>query len=106
MTATSSYRLVIRPNRSWFRIDWQSVWEYRDLLLLLVRRDFVSKYTQTVLGPAWFVLQPLLTTAVFAVIFGGLAHLSTDGVPPVLFYLCGLTGWSYFSQSVSSTSST
>jgi lipopolysaccharide transport system permease protein len=106
MTAASSYQLVIRPNRSWLRIDYQSIWEYRDLLLLLVRRDFVSKYKQTVLGPAWFVLQPLLTTLVFTVVFGGLARLSTDGVPPVLFYLCGLTGWSYFAQSVTSTSST
>ncbi|MEA3213367.1 MAG: lipopolysaccharide transport system permease protein [Chthoniobacter sp.] len=106
MTASSSYQLVIRPNRNWLRIDFQSIWEYRDLLLLLVRRDFVSKYKQTVLGPAWFVLQPLLTTLVFTVIFGGLARLSTDGVPPVLFYLCGLTAWSYFAQSVSSTSST
>lgn len=106
MTTSVPYQLVIRPSQSWLRIDYRSLWQYRDLLLLLVRRDFVSKYKQTVLGPAWFILQPLLTTLVFTVIFGGLARLSTDGVPPVLFYLCGLTAWSYFAQSVTSTSST
>src|SRR4051794_1583202 len=94
----AGYELRIRPNRSWIRIDWRDLWEYRDLLFILVRRDFVSRYKQTVLGPAWFILQPLLTTLVFTVLFGSLAKLPTDGLPPILFYLCGMLGWSYFSN--------
>src|SRR5207302_9124162 len=75
---SSGYELRIRPNRSWINIDWRGFWEYRDLLFLLVRRDFVSKYTQTVLGPLWFIIQQLFTTVVFTVIFGNVAHISTD----------------------------
>jgi lipopolysaccharide transport system permease protein len=102
----SDYEIRIRPNRTWLKVDWRGIWEYRDLLYLLVRRDFVSKYTQTVLGPAWFVIQPLLTTVVFTIIFGKAARLSTDELPPTLFYLCGLLGWSYFANTFTSTSST
>ena len=98
--------LVIRPRRHWLRVEWHGIWQYRDLLLLLVRRDFVSKYKQTILGPAWFVIQPLLMTATFTVIFSKVAGISTGGVPPVLFYLCGLLGWSYFAQNFQSTSTT
>lgn len=103
---THTYELRIRPNRSWLRIDWHGLWEYRDLLFLLVRRDFVSKYKQTILGPLWFIIQPLITTVVFSVIFGGVAKISTDGLPPTLFYLCGMLGWSYFSNTFTSTSTT
>lgn len=100
----SPYELRIRPNRNWVRLDWRGLWQYRDLLLLLVRRDFVSRYKQTILGPVWFVLQPLLMTATFTVVFGTVAQIPTDGVPSVLFYLCGLLGWTYFSQNFQSTS--
>jgi len=96
----------IRPSRAWWRLDWREFWEYRDLLMLLVRRDFVSKYKQTVLGPAWFVLQPLLLTLVFTVIFGNVAQIPTDGLPPLLFYLGGLLGWTYFANTLSATSDT
>lgn len=96
----SHYQVVIQPNQTWLRIDWHSIWEYRDLLKLLVRREFLWKYKQTVLGPLWFVVQPLLTTIVFTVIFGHVAHISTDGLPPLLFYLCGLLGWKYLEQNI------
>src|SRR5262245_34127419 len=102
----SDYELVIRPTRGWFHLDLADVWRYRDLLFLLVHRDFVAKYKQTILGPAWFVLQPLLTTVVFTVIFGNLAKIPTDGLPPMLFYLAGLLGWNYFAQTFQGTSST
>lgn len=99
MPATN-YELVIEPARGWLNIRWRELLHYRDLTLLLVRRDFVSKYRQTVLGPAWFVIQPLLTTLVFTVIFGNVARLGTDGMPHVPFYLAGLLLWSYFAQSL------
>ena len=102
----SDYELVIRPTRGWFNLNLGDVWRYRDLLFLLVHRDFVAKYKQTILGPAWFILQPLLTTLVFTVIFGKVAKIPTDGLPPVLFYLAGLLGWSYFAQTFQSTSGT
>ena len=95
----AAYEVVIRPNRSWLSIDWRALYEFRDLLVLLVRREFVSKYRQTILGPAWFILQPLLTTVVFTGMFNQVARISTDGVSPTLFYLCGLLGWNYFSQN-------
>lgn len=100
-----SHETVIQANRSWFYVDWKGLLHYRDLLFLLVRRDFVAKYKQTILGPAWFILQPLLTTVVFTVIFGNFAKLPTDGIPPILFYLCGMTAWSYFAQCLTSISS-
>lgn len=103
---TSTHEIRIRPNQSWLRLDWRALFEYQDLLFLLVRRDFVSKYKQTVLGPVWFVLQPLLTTVVFTVVFGGFARIPTGGVPPILFYLCGLLGWGYLAQIFNSTSAT
>jgi lipopolysaccharide transport system permease protein len=96
----------IRPNRSWVRIDWRELWEYRDLLYLLVRRDFVSKYKQTVLGPAWFILQPVLMSLMFTVVFGKIARLPTDGLPPYLFYLCGQLSWQYFATNMNATAST
>jgi lipopolysaccharide transport system permease protein len=102
----TGYELVIRPTRGWFTLNLAEVWRYRDLLMLLIHRDFVAKYKQTILGPAWFVLQPLLITVVFSVIFGEIAKIPTDGLPPVLFYLAGLLGWSYFAQTFQSTSGT
>ena len=82
----SGYELRIAPNKSWIRIDWRGIWEYRDLLFLLVRRDFVSKYKQTVLGPLWFIIQPLFTSLIFTVIFGqcGQAIDGWDAAAPVL----------------------
>jgi lipopolysaccharide transport system permease protein len=102
----SNYEIVIRPTRGWFHLNLADVWRYRDLLFLLVHRDFVARYKQSILGPAWFVLQPLLTTIVFSIIFGAIAKIPTDGLPPLLFYLAGLLGWNYFAQTFQHTSGT
>ncbi len=105
-TKLSAHEIIIEPNRRWLYIDWRSVLEKRDLLYLLVRRDFVVKYKQTILGPAWFVIQPLMMTLIFTLIFSKVARIPTDGLPAALFYLCGLLGWSYFSQILASTGAT
>jgi len=103
---SESVEYIIQPTSSWFRIPWRELLHYRDLLFLFVRRDFISKYKQTILGPLWFVIQPLLTTVVFTVIFGKVAKIPTDDLPPVLFYLSGLLAWGYFAQCMSGTSDT
>lgn len=97
--------LRIRPTSPLFDLHLKDVWNYRDLLALLVRRDFVSFYKQTVLGPVWFFLQPLLTTVMYVFIFGRLAGLSTDGLPQPLFYLTGIVAWNYFQECLTKTSS-
>lgn len=97
---------VIRAERSWFSINWRELWKYRDLIYLFVRRDFVAFYKQTILGPLWYLIQPLFTTLIFTVVFSRLASIPTDGVPPLLFYLAGLVLWNYFSECLTSTSST
>lgn len=101
----NSYEVIIKPNQNWFYIDLKGLFYYRDLLFLLVRRDFVARYKQTILGPAWFIIQPLLTTVVFTVIFSKVARISTDKLPPILFYLCGLLIWDYFARCLNSASS-
>ena len=105
-TRPEPFEIVLRPDTGWRSLELASLWQYRDLLSLLVWRDFVSKYKQTILGPLWFIIQPLCMTLVFTVIFGKVAGLSTDGLPPVLFYLCGQLGWNYFAQNFSSNSAT
>lgn len=97
---------MIQPRAGWLDLHLADIWRYRDLLWLFVRRDFVAVYKQTILGPIWFFIQPLLTTATFTIIFSGVAKLSTDGLPPLLFYLAGTTPWNYFATSVTKTSST
>ncbi len=94
------YEIHIEARTGWLRVDWRELWDYRDLLLVLVRRDFLAKYKQTVLGPLWFIIQPLLNTAVFTIVFNQVAGIETGGIPPVLFYLCALLPWGYFSQNV------
>jgi lipopolysaccharide transport system permease protein len=96
--------LVIRPQRRVFDLRLNEVWHYRDLLLLMVRRDFVAFYKQTILGPFWFFIQPLMTTIIFTLVFGKMAGISTDGLPPVLFYLAGITCWNYFAECLNKTS--
>lgn len=103
---SSNYDVVIRPDRGWLQLNLRDVWHYRDLLLLLVHRDFVAKYKQTILGPLWFVVQPLLLTGIFIVIFSGVAAIPTDGMPPTLFYMAGLLPWSYFAQTFQHASGT
>lgn len=97
---------VIRARRAWHQVDFARLFHYRDLLWILVRRDFVARYQQTILGPAWFVLQPLLMTAVFWAVFARGLKTGTDGVPPFLFYLCGMLVWGYFSGVLNGTSNT
>lgn len=89
-------RTIIRAGQPWWYINWREIWEYRDLLMLLVKRDLTAIYKQTVLGPLWFVLQPLLTTIVFTIIFGNVAKIPTDGVPHFVFYMSGTVLWNYF----------
>jgi lipopolysaccharide transport system permease protein len=98
--------LVIRPKRHLLDVNLQELWDYRDLAVLFVQRDIVTVYKQTILGPLWFVLQPILTTLVFAVVFGNIAQISTDGLPAILFYMSGIVLWNYFSESLTRTSST
>ena len=95
---------VISPKKGLLDINFKEIWHYRDLILLFVRRDFVSTYKQTILGPIWFFIQPLFTSLIFIIIFSRIAHLSTDGFPPLLFYLSGITLWNYFSECFSKTS--
>jgi lipopolysaccharide transport system permease protein len=106
LTPKKEWDLIIRPQRSWWDLRLGELWRYRDLIWLLVWRDFVAQYKQTVLGPLWYVIQPVATTVVFTVIFGNIAHLSTDGLPPFLFYMAGNTVWNYFSGCIMSTSNT
>lgn len=101
-----NYDVVIRPRQAWIAFDWRGLFAYRDLLSLLVRRDFIARYKQTVLGPAWFILNPLITTLVYTLVFSRVLGVSTGGVPPVLFYLSGLLGWSYFAGLVGTAGST
>lgn len=87
-----------------FDLRLGEVWKYRDLLLLFVRRDIKQVYMQTILGPLWFFIQPILTTFVFTIVFGNLANIPTDGIPPVLFYLSGITFWNFFSEALNKSS--
>lgn len=97
---------IIRPQSSLLQLRLDEVWRYRDLLTLFVRRDFVAQYKQTILGPVWYFIQPLFTTLIFTVVFGNLAGISTDGIPPVLFYLAGITNWNYFAECLNKTATT
>ena len=101
-----NWTFTITPHRGWF--DWRlkQLWRYRDLIALFVWRDFVSVYKQTILGPAWHIIQPLLMTLTFTVIFGKVAKLSTNGVSPFLFYLVGTVFWNYFANNLTKTSTT
>jgi len=104
MLEAEEWSEIIEPQHSLLNLQLGEIWRYRDLLLLMVRRDFVATYKQTILGPIWFFLQPILTTLTFTVIFGRIAGLSTDGLPMVLFYLAGITLWNYFSECLTRTS--
>jgi len=94
------HEIIIQPNQSWLRLDWAQLWEFRDLLALLVHREFASKYKQTILGPAWFILQPLMTSVVMTIFFGNVAKVRTDGIPAVLFYLCNQLSWNYLTTNL------
>ena len=99
-----NWDIEIRPKHSLFDLRLKDTWHYRDLLLLLVRRDFVSFYKQTILGPIWFFLQPIVTIMIYNLVFNNLAKISTDGVPALLFYLAGTIMWNYFAECLTKTS--
>ncbi|GAB3317683.1 ABC transporter permease [Hymenobacter humi] len=103
-TSDDDWTEVIQPRTRLLDLGLRDVWRYRDLVLLFVRRDFVSTYKQTILGPIWFFIQPLLTTITYMVVFGGIANLSTDGLPQLPFYLAGVTIWNYFAQTLTTVS--
>mgnify|MGYP000888371576 FL=1 len=98
--------LIITPRKKWWDLQLRDVWHYRDLIALFVRRDFVSRYKQTILGPLWLIIQPIMNSLVFTVIFGNIAGLPTDGLPQMLFYLSGTVLWHYFSNCLTGTSQT
>jgi lipopolysaccharide transport system permease protein len=104
MNKEEDWDLIIKPRNKWYQLDLEGVWRYRDLVMLLVRRDFVSIYKQTILGPLWLILQPVITSLGFTIVFGNLAKISTDGKPAFLFYMAGLTLWNYFSDCLNKTS--
>ena len=104
MNKEENWDLIIEPQNNLFDLKLREVWRYRDLLLLFVRRDIVSFYKQTILGPIWFFIQPIFTTLVYVIVFGNLAGLSTDGLPQPLFYLAGITSWNYFADCLNKTS--
>lgn len=98
--------IEIEPKNSWFAVNLHEVWRFRDLIKMFVRRDVVTVYKQTILGPIWFVVQPIMTTLIYMFIFGGIAKISTDDTPPILFYLAGITIWNYFAETFNQTSQT
>jgi lipopolysaccharide transport system permease protein len=102
----NQWDMIIEPKRGLFDLRWRELWRYRDLVMLFVRRDFVAAYKQTILGPLWYLIQPLITTLTFTVIFGKIAGLSTDGLPQFLFYMSGTVVWSYFAACLTKTSET
>lgn len=100
------WTMILRPKRNLLDINLRELWQYRDLIALFVKRDFVSKFKQTILGPLWFLIQPLLTTIMFTIIFGNIAGIPTNGIPKILFYMSGIVGWTYFSTCLNDTSQT
>lgn len=96
--------LTITPKDRLLTVDWKEIWRYRDMFLLFVARNFRTAYKQTILGPLWFIITPVLSVIVYVTVFGGIANIPTDGVPPMLFYLLGIAVWGYFANCVSATS--
>lgn len=105
-SVNEKWDLIIEPQNSLWSIPWRDLWSYRDLLGMFVKRDVITIYKQTILGPIWYVLQPIMTTGIYVLVFGKIAGISTDGLPQVLFYLSGITIWNYFSESFNTTSKT
>ena len=102
---TKDWDIIITNKSHLWSIDFHELWRYRDLLTMYVKRDIVTFYKQTILGPLWFVIQPLFTTIMFMFVFGGIAGISTDGIPQAVFYLAGLVCWNYFQDCLSKCSS-
>tara|TARA_B100000686_G_C16596409_1_gene866243 strand:+ start:198 stop:1046 length:849 start_codon:yes stop_codon:yes gene_type:complete len=106
MSKEEKWDLHIKPKNNWLDIDFRELFRYRDLIYLFVKRDFVTFYKQTILGPLWYIIQPLINALVFTVIFGNLAKISTDGIPPFIFYMAGTVVWGYFAACITLTSNT
>ncbi len=100
------YNTVIKPKDKLLQIDFKEIWQYRDLYSMFVKRDIITQYKQTVLGPVWFFIQPAITTIMYMIVFGGIANIPTDGLPEPMFYLAGIVCWQYFSDCLNKTSST
>lgn len=106
MEQTHKYHTHLEKKTGWFDINLKEVWQYRDLIWLFTKRTFILRYKQTILGPLWVILQPLMTTLIFTLVFGGIAGISTDGVPQVLFYMGGNAVWSFFAACLNGTATT
>jgi lipopolysaccharide transport system permease protein len=100
------WTLIIKPRKRLLEINLKELWDYRDLIVLFVRRDIYTKYKQTILGPIWFVIQPVLTTLMYMLVFGRIANIPTENTPPLLFYLSGIVAWTYFSVCLNNTAIT
>ena len=101
-----NWTTIIKPKTGWFDINLKELVQYKDLIVMFVKRDFKTMYKQTILGPLWIIINPLLTTLMFTVVFGNIANISTDGMPQIVFYMLGTTVWTYFSSCLTKTSST
>lgn len=104
MEKNEKWDLVVTPRDRLLAVDWKEIWRYRDMYVLFVERTFRVAYKQTILGPLWFLITPVLSVIVYVAVFGGIANIPTDGVPPILFYLLGISVWGYFASCVSATS--
>ena len=101
-----NWDLIITPKRGYFEFHFNEIWNFRDLLLIFIKRDIITQYKQTILGPLWIAIPPILTTLIFTVFFGNIGGISTDGIPNVLFYMAGIINWNFFSTALTSTSNT
>ena len=106
LEAPQHYTTYITAERRWFDLNLKEVWQYRDLILLFTKRSFTVTYKQTILGPAWIFLNPLISSFMYAIVFGGIAGIGTDGIPQLLFYLCGNAIWAFFSSSLTKNATT
>ncbi len=105
-TNNDEWLIEITPKRSLFELNLKEVWRYKDLLFLFVKRDVVTLYKQTILGPLWYIIQPLFTSVIFTIVFNNIAGINTGNVPPFLFNLAGVTSWNYFRECLTATSDT
>jgi lipopolysaccharide transport system permease protein len=106
MESNETWTTIIKPKDKLLHVDFSEIWQYRDLLSMFIRREIVTQYKQTILGPAWYFIQPALTTIMYMIVFGGIAKISTDGLPQPMFYLAGIVCWQYFADCLTKTSST
>lgn len=104
--AEQKWTTIIKPKTGWFDINLEELWRYRDLIFMFIKRNFSTLYKQTILGPLWIIINPLITTIMFTIVFGKIAKIPTDGIPPFIFYMAGSTVWSYFANCLTTTSAT